>query len=231
MSVDAVAAELTVSQKIILAAHRLEEQGQTPFTSEALTVASWKESKQTFGLKGFADEYPDNNRVLACIMGERGLAKRGWLVKVGPKLYSLSKQGKEEARRVLAGDDSPAPKRRALAQIKLPKDVERQLLDVMISTAYRRYQENMKREINFKDASKFWGLPENAIGAGVDEALSRIPKLIDTVEQLLIGESVELSNGQSVSQAQLNSLKSAHRYLTEQFTRHLAQMRERTRRF
>ena len=224
-------AELTVSQKIILAAHRLEEQGQTPFTSEALTVASWKESPQTFGLKGFIDQYPDANRVLACIMGERGLVRRGWMHKVGPKLYNLSKQGKDEARRVLAGDDSPMPKRRALAQIKLPKDVERQLQDVMLSTAYRRFKEKMLREITFKDASKFWGLPDSAIGDGVDEALSKVPKLIDKVEQLLIGDSVELSDGQHVSQAELNSLKAAHRYLTEQFTRHLSQMRERSRRF
>jgi hypothetical protein len=229
--VDAVAADLTVSQKIILAAHRLEEQGQTPFTSEALTMACWKESKQTFGLKGFAEEHPDNNRVLACIMGERGLAKRGWLVKVGPKLYSLSKQGKDEARRVLAGDDTQTPRRRALSQIKLPRDVERQLLDALNSNAHRRYIQNMKRDITFKDASKFWGLPENAIGEAVDEALGKVPKLVETVEQLLIGESVELSNGQSVSQSELNSLKTAHRYLTEQFTRHLSQMRERSRRF
>lgn len=228
---DAVAADLTVSQKIILAAHRLEEQGQTPFTSEALTVASWKESKQTFGLKGYAEEYPDNNRVLACIMGERGLAKRGWLVKVGPKLYSLSKQGKEEARRVLAGDESPAPRRRALAQIKVPRDLENQLKALLLSTAVSRYQQGMKRDINFKDACKFWGLPESAQGDAVDQHLKRVPDLLHQVEQLLIGETVELSDGQSVPQDKLRMLDSVHRFLKEQFTRHLSQMRERSRRF
>lgn len=224
-------AELTVSQKIILAAHRLEEQGHTPFTSEALTVASWKESPRTFGLKGFIDQYPDANRVLACIMGERGLVRRGWMIKVGPKLYSLSRQGKDEARRVLAGDDSPMPKRRALAQIKVPKDLEQQLEQLLLNTAYRRYKDGMKREITFKDACKFWGLAENAQGDTVDQALKTVPELVDKVEKLLIGETIELSSGQSISQQELKSLSSANRYLTEQFTRHLAQMRERTRRF
>ena len=227
---DAVS-ELTVSQKIILAAHRLEEQGLTPFTSEALTVASWKESPRTFGLKGFIDQYPDANRVLACIMGERGLVRRGWMVKLGPKLYSLSRQGKEEARRVLAGDDSPLPKRRALAQIKVPKDLENQLKALLVSPAFSRYQQGMKREITFKDACKFWGLPENAQGDAVDQGLKKVPAALDQVEQLLIGETVELSDGQSVSQQQLRQLSTVHRFLTEQFTRHLAQMRERTRRF
>jgi hypothetical protein len=224
-------AELTVSQKIILAAHRLEEQGHSPFTSEMLTVASWKESPRTFGLKGYVEQYPDNNRVLACIMGERGLARRGWLVKMGPKLYALSRQGKEEARRVLAGDDSPTPKRRALAQIKVPKDTERQLEEVFGTVAYRRYKDGMKREITFKDACKFWGLAENAQGDAVDLALKTIPELVEKVEQLLIGEAIDLSSGRIVSQQDLKSLTAAHRYLTEQFTRHLAQMRERTRRF
>ena len=69
-------AELTTSQKILMAAYRLEEQGQTPFSAEALIVAAWQENPRTFGLKGFADQYPDSNRVLSCIMGEKGLARR-----------------------------------------------------------------------------------------------------------------------------------------------------------
>jgi len=224
-------ADLTVSQKILLAAHRLESQGQSPFTAESLIVASWKDSPRTFGLKGFADDYPDSNRVLACIMGERGLARRGWLMKVGQKLYNLSRQGKEEARRVLAGDDSPLPKRRALAKIQVPKEMERHLEELFVTTAYRRYRDGLKREITYKDACRFWGLPETASGEAVDHALKRLPATLDAVENLLIGETIELSNGQSVSQEDLKSLAAVHKFLTEQFARHLTQQRDRTRRF
>jgi hypothetical protein len=227
-----VVAELTISQKIILAAHRLEELGQTPFTAEALTVACWKDSPRTFGLKGFVELYPDSNKILACLMGERGLARRGWVVKKGPKLYELSRQGRDEARRVQTGDDSPAPKRRALARIQVPKDLERQLIDLFNTTAVRRYKDGMKREITFKDACKFWGLAESVQGEAVDQALNKVPDTLEKVEKLLIGETVELpSNGQSVTQANLKELAGVHRYLTETFSRHLSQQRERMRRF
>jgi hypothetical protein len=224
-------AELTVSQKILLAASKLEDQGQSPFTAEALIVASWKESPRTFGLRGFDDQFPDSNRVLACIMGERGLARRGWLVKVGQKLYSLSRQGRDEAKRVATGDDSPLPKRRALAKIQVPKDLEQQLVTLFTTTAFRRFGEGMRREITYKDACRFWGLTESASGEQVDQALKKVPALLEAVENLLIGETVELSNGQSVSQADLKSLANMHKFLTEQFARHLSQQRDRTRRF
>jgi hypothetical protein len=229
-SVDTVA-ELTVSQKILLAAYRLEEQGNTPFSAEALIVASWQESPRTFGLKGFVEQFPDSNRVLACIMGERGLARRGWLVKMGQKLYTLSRQGKEEARRVLQGDESPLPKRRALARIQVPKDLEQHLVNLFVTTAYRRYEEGMKREITYRDACRFWGLQENVHGEEVDRILDRVPATLNAVEQLLIGETVELSNGQSVSQQDLKSLGEVHQFLRDQFSRHLSQQRERPRRF
>src|SRR4029077_18642886 len=122
-----------------------------------------------------------SNRVLACIMGERGLAKRGWLVKVGQKLYNLSRQGKEEARRVLAGDDSPLPKRRALAKIQVPKDLEQQLVALFTRPSSRRCGEGMKREITYRDAARFWGLAETAHGDAVDQTLAKVPATLAAV--------------------------------------------------
>src|SRR5436305_933516 len=62
-------AECTVPEKILLAARLLEDKGQSPFSAEALIVASWQKFPRTFGLKGFTDQYPDSNKVLSCIMG------------------------------------------------------------------------------------------------------------------------------------------------------------------
>ena len=222
-------AELTVSQKIILAAYHLEEEGNTPFSAEALIVAAWKESPSTFGLKGFAEQHPDANRVLACIMGERGLARRGWLVKMGQKLYTLSRQGREEAKRVLEGDDSPMPKRRALAQIKVPKELENHLVNLLNAKAVRLFKTGMKREITYKDAQQFWGLADNVHGEALDEVVGKIPAAIEEVEKLVIGDSVELSSGMVASQEDLKMLAGVHRFLKEQFTRNLTQQRDRRR--
>ena len=93
-------AECTVPEKILLAAHQLEKQGQSPFSAEALIVASWQRFPRTFGLKGYADQYPDSNKVLSSIMGERGLARRGWLAKMGQKLYALTKEGRQVVVRI-----------------------------------------------------------------------------------------------------------------------------------
>src|SRR4029078_2310745 len=82
--------EFTVPEKILMAADHLEKQGQSPFSAEALIVASWQQFPKTFGLRGYTDLYPDSNKVLSSIMGEKGLARRGWLSKMGQKLYALT---------------------------------------------------------------------------------------------------------------------------------------------
>ena len=46
-------------------------------------------------------------------MGEKGLARRGWLVKMGQKLYALTRDGRQVVRRLLPGR---ASRRRADAR-------------------------------------------------------------------------------------------------------------------
>src|SRR3954465_5072734 len=101
--------DFTVPEKILLAAENLEKQGQSPFTAEMLIVASWQRFPGTFGLKGFAEKYPDSNKILSSIMGEKGLARRGWLVKMGQKLYALTREGRGVIRRVMLLEEEAAP--------------------------------------------------------------------------------------------------------------------------
>ncbi len=93
--------DFTVPEKILVAADHLEKQGQSPFTAEMLIVSSWQKFPSTFGLKGFTDKYPDSNKILSSIMGEKGLARRGWLVKMGQKLYAMTREGRNVVRRVM----------------------------------------------------------------------------------------------------------------------------------
>src|ERR1051326_4199568 len=101
--------DFTVPEKILLAAESLEKQGQSPFTAEMLIVASWQRFPTTFGLKGFADKYPDSNKILSSIMGEKGLARRGWVVKMGQKLYAMPREGRNVVRRVMLEEEEPLP--------------------------------------------------------------------------------------------------------------------------
>src|SRR6202022_4356229 len=90
-------------------AHQLEHEGQSPFSAEALIVSSWTKFPKTFGLKGYAEKYPDSNKILSSIMGEKGLARRGWLVKMGQKLYALTREGRNVIRRVMMEEEEDAP--------------------------------------------------------------------------------------------------------------------------
>src|SRR6516162_10089950 len=136
-------AECTVPEKILLAASELEEKGESPFSAEALIVASWQKFPRAFGLKGFSDQYPDSNKVLASIMGEKGLARRGWLVKMGQKLYALTNAGRQAVERILEGGEPVSTRRPS----KLSRDQEKLLFGLFETSALEKFNEGRKPEI------------------------------------------------------------------------------------
>src|SRR3954469_1091026 len=135
--------EFTVPEKILLAAEQLEKQGQSPFSAEALIVASWQQFPRTFGLKGYAELHPDSNKVLSSIMGEKGLARRGWLSKMGQKLYSVSREGKLVLNRLQAGGEAPP----ADLPVKMTREQDRTLLSLFATSAVEKFEENRKQEL------------------------------------------------------------------------------------
>src|SRR5262249_29150211 len=151
-------------------AHELEVQGQSPFSAESLIVACWQKFPQTFGLKGYADQYPDSNKVLSSIMGVKGLAGRGWLAKMGQTLYALSRDCKHIVNRLLAlgGPEAATPEH------KLSRDQEKFLVSLLDSSAVEKFQEGRKPEMNFADACRFWNISENMQVETVDARLSRL---------------------------------------------------------
>jgi hypothetical protein len=218
-------AECTVPEKILLAAFQLEEQGQSPFSAEALVVAAWQKFPRTFGLKGYTDQYPDSNKVLSSIMGERGLARRGWLTKMGQKLYTLTREGKQVVVRLQQGGEPPAPG--DVAPVKITRDQEKYLLGLFSSSAVQKFEEGLKNELTFADACRFWGITENLHGDALTARLDRLRAVLADVERLIGTGSAELSNGRSISKEDLNLLTAAHEYLEERFARHLTLLRNR----
>jgi hypothetical protein len=218
--------ECTVPEQILLAAHQLEEQGQSPFSAEALIVASWKAFPGTFGLKGYTDQYPDSNKVLSSIMGERGLARRGWLIKMGQKLYALTREGRQVVRRLQHGEDagtvSTAP------AVKVSRDQEKFLLGLFGSTAVQKFEESRKEELTFADACRFWGITENLHGEALDARLDRLRANLAEVDRLIGTGNAELSTGRSISVNDLDLIANVHKYLGDRFARHLTLLRNRT---
>jgi hypothetical protein len=219
--------ELTVPEKILLAADQLEKQGQSPFSAEALIVAAWQQHPRTFGLKGYSDQYPDSNKVLSSIMGEKGLARRGWLVKMGQKLYALTRDGRQVVRRLLQQEDEP-PAVAPASTFRLGRDQEKFLLGLLDSTAIQKFEENRKAELTFADACRFWSITENMKGDALDARLEQFQKNLEELDRQLAQDDAELSNGRVVTAGDLRVVGNIHRYMEDRFGRHLTLLRTRS---
>jgi hypothetical protein len=221
-------AECTVPEKILLAAFQLEETGQSPFSAEALIVAAWLKYPRSFGLKGFADQYPDSNKVLTSIMGEKGLARKGWLAKMGQKLYSLTRDGRNVVRRLQQGDvpQPPAPAA-AGSSVSLTRDQEKFLQGLFGGSAWNKYREGRKAELTFADACRFWGITESMHGEQLDGRLEQLRIDLTGIEvRMGLGGSV-LGDGRSVTPEEVGILLDTHAFLEGRFSRHLNLLRTR----
>jgi hypothetical protein len=217
--------EFTVPEKILLAAEQLEKQGQSPFSAEALIVAAWQQFPKTFGLKGFADQYPDSNKVLSSIMGVKGLARRGWLSKMGQKLYALTREGRSIVRRVLKEDDEPVV---ASGTVRLGREHEKFMLALFDTSAVQKFEENRKGELTFADACRFWSITENMKGDQLDARLHQFEQTLTELDRQLENGEAELTGGRIISAGDLRVLTNIHRHMEERFGRHLNLLRSRS---
>jgi hypothetical protein len=217
--------DFTVPEKILVAADQLEQLGKTPFTAEALIVAAWQRFPNTFGLKGYTDLYPDSNKVLSSLMGEKGLARRGWLIKTGQKMYALTREGRKVIRKVTMqeGDEPEEPPKLQ----KLPRELERFLIVLLESTAVQKFEENRKAELTFADACRFWGITENMKGEQLDEKLSIVHRQLGELDRFFAENDAELSSGRVLAAGDIRVLTNIHRHMEDRFERHLNLLRSR----
>jgi hypothetical protein len=220
-------AECTVPEKILLAANQLEQDGQSPFSAEALIVASWQKFPKTFGLKGYADQYPDSNKVLSSIMGVKGLANRGWLVKMGQKLYSLTRDGRQIVKHLVDGGE-PMPAKRGGPRVT--RDQEKFLMRLFDSSAVEKYTEGRRPELTFTDACRFWEISDGMNAETVNSRLSKLRVNLAEIEKNLSGGDTELSTGRYLSAEDVTRMTEVHQYLQEKFIRHLNLLRTRQER-
>jgi hypothetical protein len=220
-------ADCTVPEKILLAASQLEDSGQSPFSAEALIVTAWQKYPRSFGLKGFADQFPDSNKVLTSIMGEKGLARKGWLAKMGAKLYSLTREGRQVVRRLQQGEAAPQPPSAPGAGTALTRDQEKFLQALFAGSAWHKYREGRKAELTFADACRFWSITDTMSGEALDSRLEHVRIDLTGIEVRLGLNGAVLSDGRSVTSEEIGSLLDTHEFLAGRFARHLNLLRSR----
>src|SRR5262249_47699670 len=147
-----------------------------------LIVASWQRFPSTFGLKGFMEKYPDSNKILSSIMGEKGLARRGWLVKMGQKLYAMTREGRNVVRRVMDQEEEPL----ATGGVqRMNREHERFLKSLFDSSAVQKFEDNRKHEVVFADATRFWNITENMKGEQLDDKLEEMDQTLAELDRVL----------------------------------------------
>lgn len=219
--------DCTLPEKILLSAYQLEESGQSPFSAEALIVAAWQGYPRTFGLKGYTEQYPDANKVLTAIMGEKGLARRGWLVKMGQKLYALTREGRQVIRRLTQVDDEPAG---APSPVALSGEHERLLQGLMACSAWIKVREGRRGELTFADACRYWNITEHQPASVLDQRLHLVGSSLHAIERLAGQAGTTLSSGKQVLGSEIGQLMELHDYLEDRFERHLMLLRNRAER-
>lgn len=176
---------LTIAEQILVAVRDLATTFAKPRpTLEDIVVHVWGLFPGTFGLKGYAETYPNSNKVVAELSGQRGLVRRGLLARTDSGRLTLTDDGARMAERVLerTGPTAPPAKRGrptkparaaappnghsngtvvpapAIPVVELSPGDEKTLLALFHAGAVEKFRLGQKLEISFADACRFWGV-------------------------------------------------------------------------
>ncbi len=220
--------KLTVSEKLLLAAFDLEENGKPSFYAEDLVVAAWRKFPDTFGLTGYRDptgqlSYPDSNRVFAEIMGSKPIRKRGFLVKVGAKTYQLTEAGRGFARSLSSLGTSRTTHKAALG-----RGIELKLKKILGSRAMEKIKNNRADDLTFYDAISFWGINPMSSAIELEGQIANLVKIVESARDSVQQSAATLGHGgQSFGAKDLDDLLGAHKILLERFHTELEVIRKR----
>lgn len=180
MSLNKPAAELTLADKLLLAAADLSGGDlHKDFPAENLVVAAWEQDHSAFGLRGHEDRHPDNNKVYTKLDGQSGLVTKGWLVKSGERRLKLSEAGLARAAALTAGRDSGL-------QGKLERSLQDSVSRIISHPEFRNWLADSSKPERFRGAGHFWGVapgtPKSTVRSrvnAVDTTLREAMRLLD----------------------------------------------------
>lgn len=215
---------LTVPEKILVSADELDREKGT-FTAEDLVVRCWQKFADTFGLQGYADKFPDSNRVLTNIMGSKGLRGKGWLRKVGEKRYQVTEVGRLAANRVRDGNSSEVLRGASLSRETI--DILSRLVESRALIKFR-----LRQELTFGDLSSFWNVSARSNAYQLNVAIKESEAALIAAETYLTengAESLSLpGNSIPVAKSDLVLARDLSECLKQKFWDELAVIRDRS---
>jgi hypothetical protein len=220
---------LSITEKILVAALELENRGKRPFTAEDLVVSAWQTFPDAFGLAGYRDRngimmYPDSNRVFAEIMGSKPVRKKGYLVKVGSKMYQLTESGHEYAKCLLK-----KPGDKQVEKASLSRDIEKELKRLFESRALAKFSENRITDLTFFDLCDFFGISPRSSAIELFGRISNFERILSSAKEVAQEKKVSfIHGGLEFRLADLNTLMKLKEELLFKFENDLNIIRMRT---
>lgn len=220
--------QLSIHEKLLLAAFELNESSGRAFSAEDLVVSAWRKFPDAFGLAGYRDDdgrlsYPDSNRVFAEIMGSKPIRKRGLLVKVGSKMYQLTEAGREHAR-LLQGRLGES----SVEKAGLPRDIEKELRRLFATKAVEKYKKSRRSELTFYDACAFWGISPRSSAIELVGRVSNFQSVVESARKAVQNRMTAFEHGGPPFGAQdLDILLKVHDEIMRRFDTELNIIRKR----
>ncbi len=217
---------LTVPEKLLVAAYALDQAGRNPFSAEDLVIQAWKTFPNTFGLGGYRNEhgqllYPDSNRVFAEIMGSKPIRTRGLLTKVAEKRYALTESGRNLASTLISSGDGAG-------KSGLSRDSRDRLRSLLASKAVQKVQSDGFEKLTFHDACLFWGITPRSAAVELATSVANVRELVRVARSHLQEGAARFDNrGDGFSSASLDLIEQTHKALLERFSSELRTIEQR----
>lgn len=222
---------LSIVEKLVIAAYKFCENGKESFMIEDLVVKAWKEYPDSFGLKGYFGKdkklfYPDSNRVYAEVMGRKPIRNRGLIEKIGIKTYKLTDSGRTLAKLLLTRKDE-------ISKVKstLPRDINDFILKLLNSRAMSKLKNGKFDDISFFDACNFWGITVGSYAIELIVKLKGIEQNIAFTKDIIKQDTFTIEHGgrgKSFSLKDLELINKLNKLLKEKFESELAMIKNRT---
>jgi len=213
----------SILQKLLIAALELEEKGRKPFSAEDIVVASWQRFPDAFGLAGYRDKYPDSNRVFAEIMGSKPIRKKGYLIKVGEKLYQLTDSGKQYAKSLIK--DSV---KKETEKGPFTREITRELKKYFESRALAKYKENRASEITFYDLCALFSISPRSSYIELEGKLSNFNNIIAKAQEIAGKKTFSFEHGgNEYNLLDIEMLNKLKEFLLKKFEHDLNVIRQR----
>jgi hypothetical protein len=187
--------KLTAAQAILVAAADLAAAGNHEFTEWDLTVAAWSRDRLRFGLRGYAQSYPDHKRVMMEIMGHKPAnpVVQKFLEKVRPNTYRLTPLGKATAARLRAEGNRRTPGERGAKPVTV-RDLYDAVSQYLTRPEFRRWQDNPEEPRDWTGAAAFLGLTQK--GGDPAERLDEVKTAVKAaLDWCNVQEAVYLTRG------------------------------------